>query len=211
MGECNDMFLNLIIVFLISVFVFSSCINFPQYSNPGEKIVHEIQIKSNRKLARSGIYSCMTGGYSVESVVIDGRYVTNCYRFTSIAEARAFFCAFFDWYVQPFKDEPRIRPYLHKFPLTEMNFELSLVFIDCRNERLHKPYISRIRNSRGRIIYSAYDPSAGPAVDKSCPVLLVETFEEARERLKNGEKQLPEITRDVMEKLFHLSIQGNDM
>jgi hypothetical protein len=200
-----------LLVILLIIGCLFSCISFPKYSNPGVKIVHDIQRENNKKLVRYGIYSYTTGGHSTGNIIIDGRYVTNCYRFTSIDEARAFFCAFFDWYVQPFKDEPRIRPYLYKLPVTEKNFEFSIAFIDKNYRPLQRPYIEEISCCNNKIYYSTHDPSAGPAVSKAYPVLLVETFEEARERLKNGEKQLPEITKEVMEKLFHLSIQGNDI
>jgi hypothetical protein len=179
--------LHLLSIFLIIMFV-ASCISFHKYSNPGAKIVHEIQIKNNKKLAKAGIYQCSSGGYGVGPLVTNGMYITNRYRFTSIDEARAFFCAFVDEYMQPFKDEPRIRPYLHNFPLKEENFEFFISFVDETGEQLQRPYIETIMNRDNKIYYSTFDPLAKPPASKSHPVLLVETFEEARAKLKNRER-----------------------
>ncbi len=158
---------------------------------PGLDIVKTIQRRNDKNLQKKGLYSTKTGGAGLQKIVIDGMYVTNQYRFTSIDEARAFFCNFFDDYMKPFNEDPSLQPYLPNFPLTEKNFWLSITFLDENHNQLQKPYIEEIRNFGDRIAYSTYDPTKGPAVRDSNPILHVETFEEARALLKQGNKKPP--------------------
>jgi hypothetical protein len=168
-------------LFILIIFLFSSCVRFERYSNPGVKIVHDLQKRNNKKLATIGIYTCTFGGHSTGQRVIDGMYVTNRYRFTSIDQAREFFVAFVDEYTKPFKEEPRIRPYLHNYPLTDSNFEFMVSFYDDKGQELQRPYIQNIMNLGDKIYYSTCDLSVKP----SSQDLFEETFEEARARLKS--------------------------
>ncbi len=80
-------------------------------------------------------------------------YVTKSFQLTSIDKARSLFFSIYEMHLIPFNTEKRIRPFLHNFPLTDKNFDLSIEFSDGRGYYLQEPYISTVENCNGYIVY----------------------------------------------------------
>ena len=143
-------------------------------------VANDIMRSHDRKLAKMGLYRCMTSGPICAPIrEISAGYATNSFRFTSIDEARKFFLRFYSEYSKPFMESDSIRYYLNEYPLESKNFYLFIFFYDEKREIVVAPYITSISLSNGKICYDTYDEDGG----KGSYILLEETFEEAMEKL----------------------------
>ena len=149
-------------------------------------IGNDIMRSNNRRLAKAGIYQCMTTGPVYAPIrEISAGYATNSYGFTSVDEARKFFCKFYEEYSRPFNETAGVRHYLEEYPLGPEHFDLFIRFYDEKREIVVAPYITHISLWKGKICYDTYDEDGG----KGRYILLEETFEEAMKKLaKEGEE-----------------------
>ncbi len=122
----------------------------------------QVRMSNNARLASEGFYT-LHDGYHYPDIIrsIKDSYTTKKYHFATIEQASAFFYPFVENYIQPFNTEKRIRPYLHNFPMTASNLDLSVLFLKDEEHPLEKPYIAAIRMVQGEIFYYTYDKSQG--------------------------------------------------
>lgn len=120
--------------------------------------IFKIIQKSNRKLARLGLYQVMNGGGGQPLVTyISEGYRTNRYLFTSVDEARPFFCGIIKEFLESLNADTSIAPLMQNFPLTYDNIQIWINFRDEQWNFYQSPVVSTVYLLRGRIFYVAYD------------------------------------------------------
>ncbi|MBS0634916.1 MAG: hypothetical protein JSR37_05600 [Verrucomicrobia bacterium] len=138
---------------------FSSC---SRHIDRDDLVVCEnIRHANNERLEHEGFYT-INAGYSYPSTIctIKGSYGTKNHRFSTLKEAHDFFHHFVKEYLKPFNDDQYIRPYLHNYPLTADNLELTILFLDSDGGIMPRPSIASIRLIKGNVYYDIYDRSS---------------------------------------------------
>ncbi|MBS0637170.1 MAG: hypothetical protein JSS12_06640 [Verrucomicrobia bacterium] len=114
--------------------------------------------RNSKLLRKEGFCLAGTGGNSYPTIrYISETYWTSEYQYTSIDDARKLFCRIYEMYEVPFNSDKRIRPYLHNFPLTDENIQISITFFDKDRNDLVLPYIESVYTNKGELIFESRD------------------------------------------------------
>ncbi len=172
-----------IMTFIVSLLCVSSCLDIE--TQPHMRILYRIIKQQDKKFQKKG-FSLIAHGGQWPSVInkINMEYRTTQYRFQTIDELRRFFIPLYEEYLQPFNDEPSIRPYLSNFPLDTRNLQLGISFYNEKNTTVCMPWFCRVASSEGRIVYLGLT-----SLKQGIQLLHAETFEEAKRILAEQDKE----------------------
>ncbi len=168
---------------IFSFLCICSCLDIE--TQPHMRTLYRIIKQQDKKFQKKGFSLIAHGGQWYSTVhKIFMEYRTTQYRFQTIDELRRFFVPLFEEYLQPFNEEPSIRPYLSNFPLDARNLEIGISFYDEKNTCVYMPWFCRVATSKGRIVYLGLTtPKQG------VKLLHAETFEEAKRILAEQDKE----------------------
>lgn len=167
---------NRFLIVHLMLFALSSCTGRAYKSDAHHfSQLQSIELQLDRNFEKQGIYLDST----VERASSDIRhirrnYATKAHRHTSVDEARMFYCKFFNEYATGLNQAKPLRPYLHNYPITVKELQLSIAFIDDNGELLQFPYIAIIKIEGDTLLYGSYD-----RVKKCFRLMHEETFSRA--------------------------------
>jgi hypothetical protein len=121
--------------------------------------LQNLEKQIDRNFEKQGIYLDST----VERQSSDIRYIrrnyaTKVHRLTNVDEARMFYCKFFHDFATTLNSTRGLRPYLHNYPITVKELQLSIAFADDNGELLQYPFIAIIKIEGDTLLYGSYDP-----------------------------------------------------
>lgn len=144
------------LLYFLVIFGFCSCV-----SSSYRKdfcIAEEIAARNSTQLQKQGLVPWAVGGSFRGTIrLIDRGYRTQKFRFDSIEQARFFIVKITEKFLQPFNENKEIRMYLHNFPFTAENLLFSVTFTDANQQPLLPPYIAKVLNPGGKLIYYQWD------------------------------------------------------
>lgn len=164
------------IAIICLILTLSACTGMPQqYDSEYFCTLQSIEKQIDRRFEKEGIYLEST----VERLSCDIRnirrtYATKVHKMTSVDEARMFYCKFFHEYSSEINSTKSLRPFLHNYPITIKELQLSIAFADDNGELLQYPYIAIIKIEGDTLLYGSYDP-----VKKCFRLMHEETFSRA--------------------------------
>ena len=172
-----------IMTFVLCLICVSSC--FDIETQPHMRTLYRIIRQQDKKFQKKGFKLFAYGG-QWPSVInkINMEYITTEYRFQTIDELRRFFIPLFEEYLQPFNEEPSIRPYLSNFPLDARNLQLGISFFDENNSSVRMPWLCYVGTAKGKIVYFGFESRK-----QGSKLLHSETFEEAKRILAEQDKE----------------------
>lgn len=115
-------------------------------------------------------------------------YSTTQYHFTDVENARMLIVEKVLQFIEPYNKNKRVRMYLHNFPFSFENIDISIYFFDKNNQRLLSPYICEVSSLGGKVIYEKTDPNDGKS-----KIFYKEKFEDAL-KLYNEKKSTTQIS-----------------
>jgi len=121
--------------------------------------------KYDRKAAKQGIYEYREKEMGTPFIgSFKKYYITKQYSFSTMPEARAFFCSFFNELLVPFNENKELRPYLQNYPLSYEDLDLQIVFIDEKGKPLTYPDFWSVRKAGEYLYYEHFDPKINKSV-----------------------------------------------
>jgi hypothetical protein len=170
-----------LLVSLIFV-IFSACTS--SYSSEAS-ITNSLINQSNQKLKEEGfdcVYSGILGPTNLRGIIGGFNTINSKYHFASVDKAREFMIEKINEYVKPFNEEKRLRLFMHDFPFTGKNLELSFMFFNDYSTPVQPPFICEVAVKEGTIFYSTWDP-----INKELKIFHSEPYEKALRILKEGQ------------------------
>ncbi len=154
-----------LILSVLFLFLGSACSTPDRLTGRGEHrkdydIADQIQYKINQQLSKEGFFLYGSGGRYYPTIHhISNFYITTLHTYTSIDDVRSILCKIVEMNAIAFNNDKRIRPFLHNYPFTSKNINISISFCDKDRNPLKAPYITYAQCIEGIISYYAKDES----------------------------------------------------
>lgn len=150
--------IEIILIFLATILLTYSC-SLLEGNKDYVRKINRAQRAANASLKQQGYKRCATGG----SCYGDLRLYAEDYdayhdQFATIDEARLFIVEKAEAYMKVVNEDKEVRPYLHNYPFTARNLQLSFYFRDKNYKLISESYISSVRVNTGRVFYERRNP-----------------------------------------------------
>ena len=144
----------------------------------------QLVTKNSKRIQSEGFEPLFSGGSYRNTIrLVSMGYTSKVHRLSSIEAARAFILNEVENFIQPFNEEKRIRMYLHNYPFTADNLELTFCFFDEKNKPLLPPNLAQVNCITGFVTYYAWDEKT-----KNLVRVHAEQFEDAVKRNNSHKK-----------------------
>lgn len=167
-------------VSIAMLLIFSSCSSEPIHIQTANQIARDYSIDSYKNY---GVISVGSGGRMMKDVE-EIFLAFESYQSADVSKARRLFILLTEGLVDKMNSSSKLRPYLHVYPATYENVDVTLGFSEM-DGRSRQQGISYVYQSKGKVIYTENDDAA----DRLKRVY-EEPYEEAVRIVREQEKRL---------------------